>query len=122
MSQQVKKTEIPNGGYLVCVVKKFSWKEFLFVVFSVMFLLGDWESFYQRWILIFNSKGILHVCEMKFDSVPQDWLDHYCNNLTSKTPAEIKEIYFNVDSEFLTNKYKQLLSLKCCESRLVSRS
>lgn len=122
MSQKVEETKIPNGSYLVCVVKKFSWKEVFFVLLSNILFFDGWESVSKKWILIFNSEGILHVCEMPFDGVPQCWLDHYCNNLTSKTPAELKEIYFNVAPELLTKKDKHLLSLKCRESRLISQS
>ena len=112
--------EIPPGGYLICLVRKATWKRLLFAAISIIFPLGNEESVYHYWLIIMNSEQLLNVSSLDVDHSPKEWFEHYRDNLSSMSNEELKEIYFSEDPELLTQTYKDLVNLKWYKSCFIS--
>lgn len=111
-----------DNNWTVCLIKKFSWRNFFLLSLSsilqqVFFRqVPNNGNFNKYWILILNNNQIHNVTYIGVDDNPRDWFDSFVNGLTTKSQDEINEIYFQDTVEELENKYGWLKKRKPLQS------
>ncbi|MHB8858081.1 MAG: hypothetical protein ACYC6Z_01150 [Thermoleophilia bacterium] len=112
------RAEIPSDNYVVCVVKKFSVRN-SFLSFISFLAFGPFYNYNRNWLLILDSRRLLHVTRLDIDAVPKYFLENCCRYLMENNYEEIEKMYFNVAPEQLEEEFGYLLELSWHESCLV---
>lgn len=114
---------IPQGHYLVSMVRKLTVLSLLSWIDSTSRAYNEPRALYYHWILIWDSRNLLSVIPLKNMDNYEGAFELCCQNLQSLPIDELTNLYFGEPPEiFEREELRGVTKLKEVRSELVPKS